>query len=56
VGWDVIVNNYVKGAMVLDIVDVLLDVQSAKTVDKMVHESLEHFPSKTSAARLEQTR
>jgi len=29
--------------------------QSAKTVDKMVKESLEHFPPKTNAANLERT-
>lgn len=67
-GPDLIVNNYVKGTMVLDIVDArtnklvwravstdtgsdLLDVQSEKTVDKMVKESLEHFPPHEKSAQ-----
>jgi hypothetical protein len=65
-GWmgpDIIVNEYVKGTIVLDLVDTktnklvwravttdtasdLLDVQSAKNVDKMIADSLEHFPPK----------
>jgi hypothetical protein len=68
-GWmgpDIIVNEYVKGTIVLDLVDTktnklvwravttdtasdLLDVQSAKNVDKMIADSLEHFPPKQSS-------
>jgi hypothetical protein len=63
-GWmgsDVIVQEYVKGTLILDMVDSktnhlvwraistdtgsdLLDVQSAKNVEKMVKDALEHFP------------
>ncbi len=66
-GWmgpDVIVNEYVKGTIILDLVDSksnqlvwrgvttdtasdLLDVQSAKNVEKMIKDSLKDYPPKT---------
>jgi hypothetical protein len=69
-GWmgrDKVVYNYVKGTIVLDLVDAksnklvwraittdtesdLLDVQSAKNVDKMITDSLKSFPPKTESA------
>jgi uncharacterized protein DUF4136 len=65
-GWtgsDVLVNRYVKGTTVIDIVDArtnrliwraietdtgsnVLDVQSAKKVDKMAADAFKHFPPK----------
>jgi hypothetical protein len=69
-GWmgpDKIVNNYVKGTIILDLVDAksnqlvwravttdtesdLLDVQSAKNVDKMITDSLKEYPPKNKPA------
>ncbi len=40
-------NQLVWRAISTDTGSDLLDVQSAKTIDKMVNESLEHFPPKT---------
>ena len=62
-GPDVLVNKYVKGATIIDIVDArtkqlvwraiatdrgnnLLDVQSAKNVEKMAVDAFKHFPPK----------
>src|SRR5262245_56969929 len=67
-GPDVVVQRYVEGTIILDIVDAktnhllwravstetgsdLLDVQSAKRVDKMIEDSLKHFPPEATTSR-----